>query len=233
MRDLATVPTDSSGLTENWPRDSDELIAAMVARGVDRGLGVYGGIRGGKNRLGDVDVVVLLRHGELNLKLGEAVGEVELLVWRDEGLAVWGPLRDLDAAAAAVHLWSVEADAEMICSASFDLRHDDGAAEAAAIEAQWSFLLRHGHSHFLPIARPVSQVPVLRRLKPWSSHGTLHLLERNFLQERKRQMILHPAHRHRWMVRSTSPESTSSPISTREAVALAADIAARWARTVA
>jgi hypothetical protein len=109
----------------------------------------------------------------LSLTLKDPQGAaVRILVWDWHGLTAWGRTTDLDVAAHVVKQWHDGADEKTIARSGC-VR---GGTSDEAVAQQWDFLLRHGYDYVRPLASAVSEVSVLRRLRPWVGHGTLHLL---------------------------------------------------------
>jgi hypothetical protein len=98
----------------------------------------------------------------------------------------------------------------------------------AAIEALWHIITEHDDEGAVPLARAAAANPVLRRVWPWISHGTLNLYDRRDRPSLvKRGLAFHPA-AGGFMVRAYGGE-THAAEPTETAVARAAEIVASWA----
>jgi 8-oxo-dGTP diphosphatase len=97
----------------------------------------------------------------------------------------------------------------------------------AAIEALWHIITEHGEGNTVPLARAAAANPVLRRVWPWISHGTLQLYDRRDRPSLvKRGLAFHPAVGG-FMVRPYGGEiHVAEPPET--AAARAAEIVASW-----
>jgi hypothetical protein len=63
-----------------------------------------------------------------------------------------------------------------------------------AADALWRLLDEHGEAYLRPVFEAAAAHPTLRALRPWVSHGTLHLVhaEDSWSAERRRSLALHP-----------------------------------------
>jgi hypothetical protein len=147
------------------------------------------------------------------------------MVWASGGdPAAAGRTGDLDEIAGTMldlhHGHSAEALAERH---TYLLLTDSG----AAIEALWHIITEHDEGYTVRLARAAAAKPVLRRVWPWISHGTLNLYDR---RDRpglvNRGLAFHPAV-DGFMVRPYGGE-THAAEPTETAVARAAEIVASW-----
>ncbi|GIH02786.1 hypothetical protein Rhe02_08530 [Rhizocola hellebori] len=209
-----------------WPTDSEGLIAALVQRGVDRERGWYGGLIATSNRLGNVDASVLDKHGHLDLALHCSEPAVKILIWGHDGLSAWGCTTDLNVVAKVVMAWQDGADGSALADSQTCIHVG---TEEEAIAEQWNFMLSQGFDYLQDIAIPISEDPVLRRLRPWVSHGSLCLLLGNKpIGEDGRHLAFHDLGRGLWWLNVGGSLETYSGMSKEAAIALASRLASSW-----
>src|SRR5262249_42188578 len=100
---------------------------------------------------------------------------------------------------------------------------------AAAVEALWQVLLQYGDDEMADIASVAAEDPTLRQLRPWVSHGTLHLLRpHDRISPAQHAFAFLPAAGNRLQVSIYDRDISPLLEDTRAAVAFASKAASAW-----
>jgi 8-oxo-dGTP pyrophosphatase MutT (NUDIX family) len=178
----------------------------------------------GSDRFGPVAALLLTPGGDISVRAG-CGGGYEVVAWAYGGdPAAAGRTGNLDEIAGTMLDLHNGHSAEELAE-----RHTYLAVTepGAAIEALWHLITEHDAGDTVPLARAAAANPVLRRVWPWISHGTLNLYDRRDRPSLvKRGLAFHPAVGG-FMVRPYGGESLASE-PTATAVARAAEIVASW-----
>ena len=183
-----------------------------------------GRLSDGSDRFGPVAALLLTPSGHISVRAG-CCGGYEVMVWAYGGdPAAAGRTGDLDEIAGTMLDLHNGHSAKELAE-----RHDYLAVTepGAAIEALWHIITEHDADVTVPLARAAAANPVLRRVWPWISHGTLNLYDR---RDRpglvKRGLAFHPAVGG-FRVRAYGGEMHAAE-PTEAAVARAGEIVASW-----
>ncbi|MFI5843337.1 NUDIX domain-containing protein [Catenuloplanes sp. NPDC051500] len=182
-------------------------------------------LSGGTDRFGKVPAILFTPFsGHISVRVGCGEG-YEVIVWAYSGEpAAVGRTGDLDEIAGTLRDGHEGRSAGELAERHTYLAVTD---PPAAIEALWHVLTAHHEDGTMRIAHAAAANPVLRRVWPWISHGTLHLYD---LRDRpslvKRGLAFHPA-AGGFMVGAYDGElHAAEPAET--AIVRAADIVASW-----
>lgn len=100
---------------------------------------------------------------------------------------------------------------------------------APAVEAQWHLLLTYGDEYLRRLVSTAATSETLRRLRPWVSHGTLHLLHSSEqLGSVRRGLAFHPADGSGFTVRIYDGAFSPRLDDAEAATAFAAQAAESW-----
>jgi hypothetical protein len=123
-----------------------------------------------------------------------ATGGYDVAVWGLGDLTAWGHTRSQEDIVATMDDVQVGLSGEDLTRRNAYLASAVDAGAGPATEAQWQLLLRYGDQSRHDVAAAVAADARLRRLRPWISHGTLHLLlEPRILSRDRKGLAFHPA----------------------------------------
>lgn len=166
--------------------------------------------------------------GDPHVSVRRSPGGYEVTVWAGDELAAWGSTGDQRDIVHTMQGWQDGASARDLCQRSGYLV---AATAATAVESLWQLLIRHGEPYLRPIVAAAAADPILRALRPWVSHGTLHLLcPSDPVGYARHGMAFHPAGQDTFMVNVCDrPLGPAEDLA--RAVARAAEAARSWYRT--
>ncbi|WP_238012134.1 DUF6193 family natural product biosynthesis protein [Dactylosporangium sp. AC04546] len=128
----------------------------------------------GRDRYGPVAAILFAQRSFASVRR-RSNGTTLVTVWDHRGeLAAWGQAPAVDDVVNTLRAWQDGVPLPELCSAV--ARYLQAGDPAAAIETLWSVLTDDGEPHLHAIVAAASADPTLRALRPWVSHGTLHLL---------------------------------------------------------
>ncbi|MBU2668346.1 hypothetical protein KOI35_33020 [Actinoplanes bogorensis] len=158
----------------------DEMLEIAAASGA-----ALKGIARGKNRFGRADAVLPTGDDYATVHLCHD-GEYELAVWVGDEIVAAGRTRDL--VALVDTMIGLQAGTPV-----GKLEHLGATDSESGTEALWHVVIAHGDEGIRVVAAAVGADPVLRRLRPWVSHGTLHLIHpRDRVGSVRYGMAFHP-----------------------------------------
>ncbi|GAA4601385.1 hypothetical protein GCM10023107_56480 [Actinoplanes octamycinicus] len=130
------------------------------------------GLYSGNDRFGSADALLPTVDGHVTVRLG-CDTSYELSVWVRDEIVAEGKTCILNQLVSTMIGIQNGVSVGELCLRHGYLSVTD--AEAAN-DALWHLLIEHGEEHLRAEAAVVGANPVLRRLRPWVSHGTLHLI---------------------------------------------------------
>ncbi|MFI5843477.1 hypothetical protein ACIA8K_27600 [Catenuloplanes sp. NPDC051500] len=145
----------------------DELL--RIAAEVDDSLN---GITAGRDRFGPADALLSTVSGHVSVRSGCA-GGYELAIWARDEIVAEGQTNSLPGLVDVMVSLRRGVPMEELCRRHTFLRVVDS---GMANEPLWHLLLAHSEAKIRVVAAAVGANPVLRSLRPWVSHGTLHLI---------------------------------------------------------
>ncbi|MGI5238906.1 DUF6193 family natural product biosynthesis protein [Dactylosporangium sp. CA-139066] len=180
-------------------------------------------VRAGRDRFGPVAAILFSSNGFISVRQ-RTDGTCVVTVWASDNLVAWGHTPSLDDVVTTMQGWQDGLAVPDLCDAAPYLQ---APTPAAAVEAQWSLLTEHGETYLRPIIATVALHPTLRALRPWISHGTLHLLHPDHVPDHDhRGIVLHPCGNSNYQVHvyggRTGPAEDPASAATRAATAAAA-----------
>ncbi|MFB9415961.1 DUF6193 family natural product biosynthesis protein [Dactylosporangium matsuzakiense] len=156
-------------------------------------------LRDGQDRYGPVAAILFAQRSFISVRR-RGNGAILVMVWDHRGeLAAWGHAPAVDDVVNTLRAWQNDVPLPQLCrDVAGYLRAGDPAAE---IETLWSVLSEDGEPSLSAIVTAASANPTLRALRPWVSHGTLHLLHATDAVEGvRRGLAFHPTSGDTFMV---------------------------------
>lgn len=129
-------------------------------------------LRAGEDRYGPVAAILFANPGFISVRLRND-GDRLVTVWDHAGLVAAGQTPSLGDIVTTMRDWQNGRPVRDVLDASPYLEAIDSQSVA---ETLWRLLIDHGEPYLQPIVTAAATSPVLRSLRPWISHGTLHLL---------------------------------------------------------
>ncbi|BCJ46036.1 hypothetical protein GCM10010168_49840 [Actinoplanes ianthinogenes] len=130
------------------------------------------GLCSGKDRFGSVDALLPTVDGHVSVRSGCDTG-YELAIWVRDEIVAEGRTRIVAELLSAMIDIRKGVSVGELCLRHGYLRVTDS---ETANDALWHLLTEHGENHLRAEAAAICANPVLRQLRPWVSHGTLHLI---------------------------------------------------------
>jgi hypothetical protein len=184
-------------------------------------------VKDGRDRYGPVDAI-LFGDGYISVHHGCGDG-YEVTVWRGDRIVAQGRTHDLDEIAGTLRDRQAGLPVPDLCRRHHYLAPAD---DERAGEALWHLLAAHGDEHLRPLVTAVEDVPVLRGLRPWVSHGTLHLLHhRDRVDDARYGLAFHP-YRDDTFRLNVYDGPSGPPESLASVVDRAAEAARSWSDTI-
>ena len=176
------------------------------------------------DRYGALDALLLTPSGYVTVRTAVDHG-YEVMVWGSrEDLFAWGHTDSPDDIVETMQRWQAGPSLDAVPW----LTLVDETTVAAALEALWRLVLRYDDDGLARIASAAVRDATLRRLRPWVSHGTLHLLHADdHVDGTRLGLAFHPAGGERWQVNIYNAE-LSPVVDDAHAVSFAARAAASW-----
>jgi len=146
-------------------------------------------VHAGRDRYGPVAAILFSSGGFISVRPRND-GICVVAVWVGDNMVAWGRTSSLDDIVITMHRWTASSAVANLCDAAPYLAATN---PAAAVEALWYLIAEHGETHLYPVVAATAPHPTLRALRPWISHGTLHLLHPDHVIGRDhRGLIFHP-----------------------------------------
>ncbi|MET7423152.1 DUF6193 family natural product biosynthesis protein [Dactylosporangium sp. NPDC005555] len=128
----------------------------------------------GRDRYGPVAAILFTAGGYISVRRRSS-GTNLVTVWDHRGeLVAWGYAPGVDDVVNTLRAWQDDLPLRDLCS---DVaRYLQASGAQAATETLWSVLTNNDESFLHAIVTAAAANEILRALRPWVSHGTLHLL---------------------------------------------------------
>jgi hypothetical protein len=188
----------------------------------------------GRDRYGPVDALLFAGGGYISVHASTEHG-YDIMVWADQprvlglDLVAWGHTASENDIVETMYRWQGDSSAASVRAHSEYLTVTDETNIAAAVEALWQVLLQYGDEEVADIASVAAEDPTLRRLRPWVSHGTLHLLRpHDRISTAQHGLAFLPAGGNRFQVSIYDHDVSPLLEDTQAAVAFASKAATAW-----
>ncbi|GIE91302.1 hypothetical protein [Actinoplanes regularis] len=97
----------------------------------------------------------------------------EVTIWAGEDIAAKGQAADLQEIVTTMLGRQADLPIRELCRRQEYL---EPVGPEGQVEALWHLLIAHGEEYLHPVVTAVTSNPTLRALRPWLSHGVLHLI---------------------------------------------------------
>jgi hypothetical protein len=165
------------------------LVAELKRIAVNSGASL-GDLYRGNDRFGPVDAILPTAGGRVTVRPGTD-SDYELAIWVRDEIVAAGRTSSLASLVRTMIGRQEGASFEELCQ-----RHDylQVVDSERAREMLWLLLAEQGEEHIRAAVSIVGARPALRQLRPWVSHGTLHLLHpQDRVDSARYGLVFHPA----------------------------------------
>jgi hypothetical protein len=132
-----------------------------------------GRLDAGQDRYGPVAAILFAVPGWISVRLRND-GDYLVTVWTHSGnLVASGRTSSLEGVVTTMRGWQ---DGWPIRGLLAEATYLEATDPQTVAETLWRLLIDHGEPYLQPIITAAARNPTLRSLRPWISHGTLHLL---------------------------------------------------------
>jgi hypothetical protein len=132
-------------------------------------------VNAGRDRYGPVAAILFASNGYVSVRELDN-GEYLVVIWVGDDPVASGDTASPDDIVTTMRGWQNAWSVQSLCDASPYLVATD---RQNAVDLLWGVLTGHGEPRLHAIIASATVHPALRALRPWISHGTLHLIHPN------------------------------------------------------